>query len=73
MGAVEEMICVVSVSVTEGHSGVGCVLVSSLCKYILRKNDSFVLSWARVRQVRRQSITSELLMCVQYFVIASCG
>ena len=32
-----------------GHSGDGCVLVSTLCKYDLRKGDLFVLSWARVR------------------------
>ena len=31
-----------------GHSGYGCVLVSTLCKYDLRKGDLFVLSWARV-------------------------
>ena len=41
-----------------GHSGDGCDLASALCKY-----DLFVLSWARVRQVRRGSISSELLMC----------
>ena len=63
MGAVEEMVCVVCVSVTEGNSGDGCDLVSSLCKYDLRKDDLFVLSWARVRRVRRGSISSELLMC----------
>ena len=38
-----------------GHSGDGCVLASTLCKYDLRKGDLFVLSWARVRQVRRGS------------------
>ena len=27
-----------------GHSGVGCVLVSTLCKYDLRKGDLFVPS-----------------------------
>ena len=32
-----------------GHSGDGCVLASTLCKYDLRKGDLFVLSWARVR------------------------
>ena len=32
-------------------------------KYDLRKGDLFVLSWARVRGVRRGSISSELLMC----------
>ena len=28
MGAVEEMMCVVCVDVTKGHSGDGCVLAS---------------------------------------------
>ena len=32
-----------------GHSGDGCDLASTLCKYDLRKGDLFVLSWARVR------------------------
>ena len=46
-----------------GHSGDGCVLASTLCRYTLRKCDIFVLSWARVRRVRRGSISTELLMC----------
>ena len=46
-----------------GHSGDECVLASTLCKYDLRKGDLFVLSWARVRRVRRGSISSELLVC----------
>ena len=46
-----------------GHSGDGCVLSSTLCKYTLRKGDLFVLTWARVRRVRRESFSSELLMC----------
>ena len=37
-------------------------LASTLCKYDLRKEDLFVLSWARVRRVRRGSISSELLV-----------
>ena len=41
-----------------GHSGDGCVLASTLCKY-----DLFVLSWARVRRVRRESLSSAMLMC----------
>ena len=41
----------------------GCVLASTLCKYDLRKGDLFVLSWARVRRVRRGSLSSELLVC----------
>ena len=59
-----------------GNSGDGCDLASNLCKYVLRKGDLFALSWARVRRVRRGSLSSELLMwwmCAQYFVIASCG
>ena len=31
-----------------------------LCKYDLRKCDLFVLNWARVRRVRRGSISSDL-------------
>ena len=46
-----------------GLSGDGCVLASTLCKYNLRKEDLFVLSWARVRRVRRGSLSLELLMC----------
>ena len=46
-----------------GHSGDGCVLASTLCKYDLRKGDLFVLSWARLRCVRRGTFSSELLMC----------
>ena len=45
-----------------GHSGDGCVLALTLCKYELRKGDLFVLSWARVRRVRRGSLSSELLV-----------
>ena len=51
MGAVEEMMCVLCVSVTEGHSGDVCDLTSTLCKYDLRKDDLFVLGWARMRRV----------------------
>ena len=43
--------------------GDGCDLTSTLCKYDLRKGDLFVQGWARVRQVRRGCICSELLMC----------
>ena len=39
VGEVEEMMCVVCVSVTEGNSGDGCDLTSTLCKYNLRKDD----------------------------------
>ena len=37
-----------------GHSGAGCDLVSTLCKYDLRKGYLYVLSWERVRRVRRE-------------------
>ena len=33
------------VGVAEGHSGAGCDLVSTLCKYDLRKGYLYVLSW----------------------------
>ena len=46
-----------------GYSGDGCDLASTLCKHDLRKGDFFVLSWERVRRVRRGNITSNLLMC----------
>ena len=46
-----------------GHSGDGCDLASTLCKYDLREGDLFVLGWARVRRESRGSISSELLMC----------
>ena len=46
-----------------GHSGDGCDLASTLCKYDLRKGELFVLSWATVRRVRRGSLSSELIMC----------
>ena len=46
-----------------GHRVDGCVLASTLCKYDLRKGDLFVLSWTRVRRVRRGSLFSELLLC----------
>ena len=45
------------------HSGDGCDLASTLCKYDLRKGYLFVLSWARVQRVMRGNISSELLMC----------
>ena len=42
----------VSVTLGGGHSGDGCDLVSTLCKYDFRTGDSFVLSYARVTRVR---------------------
>ena len=41
-------------SVIKGASGDGCDLASTLCKYDLRKGDLFLLSWERVRRVRRK-------------------
>ena len=78
MGAVEEMVCVVCGCVFQrGHSGDGCYLASTLCKYDLRKGDLFVLSWARVRRVRREEYLfradNVCWRCAQYFVIVSCG
>ena len=46
-----------------GHSGDGCDLASTLYKYDFRKGELFIRSWAKVRRVRRGSISSELLMC----------
>ena len=46
-----------------GNSGDGCDLTSALSKYDLRKGDLFVLSWARVRRVRRGILSAEPLMC----------
>ena len=47
-----------------GHSGDGCVLASTLCKYDLRKDD------AGKSLFRAASVWWR---CAQYFVIASCG
>ena len=64
--------CLWSASQLLGPSGQQCshssgvfpqIQGSTLCKYDLRKGDLFVLRWARVRRVRRESIPSELLMC----------
>ena len=64
VGAVEgDDVCRVCGCYRGGHSGDGCVLALTLCKYHLRKGDLFVLSWARVRRMRRGSISSELLVC----------
>ena len=53
----------------EGHSGDGCDLASTLCTYDLKKGESFVLGWERVRRMRRGSISSQLLM---YAVFSYC-
>ena len=47
-----------------GCSSDGCDLTLTLYKCDLRKGDICVLSWARVRRVKRvRIISSELLMC----------
>ena len=43
MNAVEEMVCVLYGGLQRGHSGDGCDLASTLCKYDFRKGD-FVLN-----------------------------
>ena len=56
--------CLVCVDVTEGGIVVMDVFWRQLCvSYDLRKGDLFVLGWARVRRVRRGSLSSELLVC----------
>ena len=55
-----------------GHSDDGCDLVSTLCKYDLRKGDLFVQSWARVRRFRWGSISSNLLMVEVCAVFCYC-
>ena len=57
-----------------GHSGDGCVLVSTLCKYDLRKGDLFVLSWGKGEAGKSIFRAAHVWWrCVQYFLIASCG
>ena len=63
VGAVEEMMCVVCVDVAEGHSGDGCVLASTLCKYDFRNGDLFVLRLGKGATGEAGSLSSELLMC----------
>ena len=69
VGAVEEIMCVVYVSVTKGGiSDDRCDMTSTLCKHEVRKGYLFVLSRARVRRMRRVSISSELLMYLWWSV-----
>ena len=58
----QDDLCRVCECVQRGNSGDGCDLASTLCKYDLRKGDFFLLCLARVRRVRRKSISSELQM-----------
>ena len=45
------------------HSGDGCELASTLCMYDLRKGYLLVQSWAMVRRVKRETVSSDLLLC----------
>ena len=60
-----------------GHSGDGCVLASTLCKYDFRNGDLFVLSWAKgaTGEAGKSLFRAANVWwrCAQYFVIASCG
>ena len=62
MGEVEDIMCVVCVDLQRGNSGDGYDLAWTFCKYDLRKGDLFVMRWARVRRVRRESISLDMLM-----------
>ena len=57
------------------HSSDVCDLVSTLCKYDLRRDDLFVLSWARVTSENGKCLfraANVCWRCTQYFDIASC-
>ena len=65
MGAVEEMMCVVCVSFTEGHSGDGCDLASTLCKYMICSElDKGATTEAGKYVFRAANVR---WMCAQYF------
>ena len=59
------------------HSGDGCVLASTLCKYDLRKGDLFVseLGKGATSEAGKYLFRAASVWwrCAQYFVIASCG
>ena len=79
MGAGEEVVCGVCVVcvLQRRHSGDGCHLASTLCKYDLRNGDLFIPSWARVPPSEAGKYLFRAAnvwwRCAQYFVIASCG
>ena len=59
-----------------GHSGDGCVVASTLCKYDLRTGDLFVeLGTGATSDVGKYLFRAANVWwrCAQYFVIASCG
>ena len=70
------MCCVVEV-LQRGHSGDGCELASTLCKYDLRKGDLFVLEFGKCAPSAAGKCVFRAdnvwWRCEQYFVFASGG
>ena len=58
--------------IQRGHRGDGCDLASTLWMYDLKKSDLLVLSWARVRRVRRGSISSDVSIWRRMFLFYVC-
>ena len=60
-----------------GHSGDGCVLATTLCKYDLRKGYLFVSELGKgATSESGKSLFRDANVwwrCAQYFVIAACG
>ena len=58
-----------------GHSGDGCVLASTLCKYDLRKGVSSELGKGVTSEAGKSLFRAASVWwrCAQYFVIVSCG
>ena len=56
-----------------GHSGDGCVLVLTLCKYGLMNGDLFVLGATSDAGKYLFRAANVWWRCAQYFLIASCG
>ena len=52
-----------------GHSGDGCDLASTLCKYDLRKGNLFVLGWLRVRRVCMVDGCSVICYCFLWLYV----
>ena len=68
--------CVLCMRVLQrGHSGDGCDLASTLCKYDLRKGGLFVLGKGTTSEAGKSLFRAANVWwrCAQYFVIASCG
>ena len=51
--------------IQRGHSGDGCDLASTLCKYDLRKDDLFVMTWVQVRRVRSILLLPLVARCLE--------